>query len=42
MRYFIVPRTKKYVKEYGFLSLAGNSSNIKNNYWILEKMLPKK
>ena len=45
------PRTRKYVKGYGFLSFAGNLPNIYGkNYWImiqkqewmLWKLLPKK
>ena len=39
VRYFIEPRTRKYVKGYRFLSFARNLSktfltNIENNYWI--------
>ena len=39
-RCFIGQRTKKYVKEYRFLSFARNlSKNIENNYWIQVWML---
>ena len=35
-RYFVKPRTRKYVKEYGFLSFARNlSGKYEKNYWIL-------
>ena len=33
--YYIEPRTRKYVKGYGFLSFITNlSKNIENSYWI--------
>ena len=38
-RYSIAPRTRKYVRRYGFSSSA---KNIKNNYWIQGYTLPKK
>ena len=45
-RYSIEPRTRKYVKGYGFLSLTRNlSDKYGKNYWILQpkqdKMLQK-
>ena len=37
-RYFIEPRTTKYVKGYGFLSFARNLYNkFGKNYWTLLK-----
>ena len=37
-RYSIEPRTRKYVKGYGYNLRA----NIRNNHWIKDQMLPKK